>query len=449
MEGLFRLATAGQPQSRIALEPVYNLLNSLALLDAVDRLPAVNHWVRRTAEALTAQQRRANQVIFGELGAALLVEGTWPDFPAYLDALATQHPHALRDRVLAQRRDVVPPEVAALLADPFQMHDLIVAHLRQLWEEHLAAEWARTQRTLQQHAELLHHSAPGSGMAPAQIRQNLHTFIASATGSVPSVQEIVFVPSPHTGRYITQLQRESTLYLFFDAELHAEALLRDTPIKQVELIGRLAALTEPARLRVLALLGQHNELTLQDLMAQLDTSQPNVSRYLKTLGSYVKERRGKDSRKHYRLLPTQLDVTFQALKQIIFAAATPAVPQEEDQMPSQGLTFYLDEQGAVLFWPAQEPDRRVMLDYLAGQFAPGQEYGEKEVNAVLMRYVPAYIRDHVTVRRDLIDDRLLQRSDDGARYWRRAESTLPAPRTLTDEEAYDRYWGVDRADSTE
>lgn len=66
-----------------------------------------------------------------------------------------------------------------------------------------------------------------------------------------------------------------------------------------------------------------------------------------------------------------------------------------------------------------------------------------------MRYVPAYIRDHVTVRRDLIDDRLLQRSDDGARYWRRAESTLPAPRTLTDEEAYDRYWGVDRADSTE
>lgn len=284
-------------------------------------------------------------------------------------------------------------------------------------------------------------------LAPAQIARNLHAFIAGAPGAVPGVQEVVFVPSPHTGRYTTRLQRGATLYLFFDAELHAEALLRDTPVKQAELVARLSALSEPARLRVLALLGQHNELTLQELMARLDTSQPNVSRYLKSLGSYVKEQRGKDSRKHYRLLPSQLDVTFQALKQIIFAAATPAAPQQEDQMPSQGLTFYLDEQGAVLFWPAQEQDRRALLDYLAGQFTPGQVYGEKEVNAVLMRYVPGYIRDHVTVRRDLIDDRLLQRSDDGARYWRGAESAPPAPRALTDEEAYDRYWGVDRGDS--
>jgi hypothetical protein len=68
-------------------------------------------------------------------------------------------------------------------------------------------------------------------------------------------------------------------------------------------------------------------------------------------------------------------------------------------------------------------------------------YGEKEVNAILMRYVPTYIRDHVTVRRDMIDDRLLLRSDDGAQYWRGAEETPQPPRPLTDEEAYNRYWG--------
>lgn len=439
---LFRFGPASIA-SRIELMPVHNMLNSLALLHAGDRAPAAGEWIRRTAASLTPAQLRANRIVFDELGAALLIDGMEQDFPTYLDALSRRDPATLRDRVWAQQGegDAAAPEIATLLADPLRLHDLLVSHLRQLWELYGAAEWARIQRSLQQQVERLQRSTPSSGVAPETIMQNLRTLIAGAAAYAPGVQELVFTPSAHTGWSITQLQAGATLYLFFDAELHASVLLRDTPIKQIELIGRLSALTEPARLRVLALLAQHGELTLQDLMIQLDTSQPNVSRYLKSLGHYVSEQRGKDGRKRYRLAPSEIDATFHALKAMVFAASAPATPLQESQMQAQGLDRYLDAQGAVQLWPRQEDDRLAVLGYLADRLAAGETYSEKEINALLTRYVLPHVRDHVTVRRDLIDYRLVQRSGDGTRYWRSAETAAQTARPLSDDEAYDTYWG--------
>ncbi len=448
MDGLFRTGVA-PAQSRVELAPVYNMLNSLALLHVGDRMPALDPWVQQTAVALTPQQLHTNRIIFEQLGAALLIDGACPDFPAYLDALTAESPQAMRDRVLAQHANSADksPDVAPLIADPLMLHDLLIAHLRMLWEQHGAPEWARVQRTLQQHLDVLLHSKPGSGIAPDTIMDNLRTYIAGTLGTAAGVQNLVFVPSPHTGRYITQLQVGSTLYLFFDAELHTRVLLRDTPVKQMELIGRLSALTEPARLRVLTLLAEHGELTLQDLMTLLDTSQPNVSRYLKALGSFVWEQRGKDGRKRYRLVPAELDLTFHALQQMILAVPAPTALQQEESMQPQGLARYLDAQGVVAYWPRQDDDRRTVLAYLAEHFEIGTMYSEKQVNAVLNQHVLPHVRDHVTVRRDMIDYRFLQRSGDGMQYWRSAETTEQAPRALSDEEAYSYYWGGNPSES--
>jgi len=447
MQAPFRPIGAVLLPSRIDLAPVSNALNSLALLNAAEQLPGTAPWVHHTAAALSPAQRQANQLIFGPLGAALLLEGSWADFPSYLESLATQHPQTLRERVLTQHAGApVPSAAAVLLDDPFHLHDTIVAHLRELWEHHLAAEWTQQQRQLQRRAALLPHPLLNSGLAPATIMGNLHRLIGSAAGYAPGAQEIVFVPSPHVGRHISQLQDGTTLLLFFDAELHSAALLRDTPMKQIELVGRLGALSEPTRLRVLALLAQHGELTLQDLMTQLDTSQPNVSRYLKALSGFVEEQR-KDGRKRYRLVPSQLDLTFQALQQQVLAPPAPTVPQE-DQMTTQGPARFLDPQGVVIVWPGQRDDRHALLRHLASHFAQGQSYSEQEVNQLLMQYVAAYARDHVTVRRDLIDAHLLQRSEDGARYWRNDAPAQQPERQLSDEEAYARYWGGGLPDTT-
>ncbi|KAB8141051.1 DUF2087 domain-containing protein [Chloroflexia bacterium SDU3-3] len=433
-----------EPASDIRAEPAYSALCSIAMLHKAASQGSIARWAREAASALNPSQLALNQLIFTALGPALLFPGAWASFPDYLDALATQHPSELRERVLAQRSaaELAAPEVAALLADPFQLHDLIVAHLRGVWDGSLAAEWAAAQRKIDAQVRLLRLSAPGSGVSPERIRQNLLQFIAGPLGVGAGIRELVFVPSPHVGGLTTQLTVGAVQYVFFDAELHYHVLLRDTPVRDMELIGRLSALTEPARLRVLALLAQHGELTMQDLIEHMQTSQPNVSRYLKSLAGYVAEQRGRDGRKRYRLVPSQIDVTFDALRTAIAAPAAPA-PQQEETMETTDLARYLNAHGQVLAWPKAGAARSALLRYLADTFTPGEEYAEKAANAQIAQYVPAHLRDHVTVRRDLIDDGFLQRSADGARYWRTAEQAGVAPRQLSDEEAYRQYWGQD------
>jgi DNA-binding MarR family transcriptional regulator len=449
---LFQLASPNPVRMRIGLEPVFNALNSLALLNLVDTLPALNGWVRSTAAAMTPAERHTNRLIFEGLSAALISGVTETDFAAYLDALTTRHPEALRDAVLAQLIDKNAPvpaelladnqayvaqlkqvsagapvdealqtEAHALLNDPFKMHDLIITHLRTLWEAGLATEWARTQRQLENSVGVLQHSHPGSGLAPEQIMERLETFVGRPAG-FDNTQELVFVPSQHTGHYTTQLRLGTTRWLFFDAILNYWVLLRESPVGEAELIGRLSALTESMRLRILTLLAQHHELTPQEIMEQLGQSQPNVSRYLKSLSMYVHERRGRDGKKHYRLSPAQLDLTFYALKDMVLGAGQPAAePQLEQQANPEGVGRWLNAQGVVNAWPGRERDRLAVLEYVAECFAPGQEYTEKEVNALITQQVRPHVRDHVTIRRDLVDYQFLCRASDGSRYWRNTE----------------------------
>jgi len=222
--------------------------------------------------------------------------------------------------------------------------------------------------------------------------------------------------------------------------------VRGTRVSQGELVGRLGALAEPARLRVLAALAKHNDVTLQELMDQLDTSQPNISRYLKSLRPFLDERRDKDGRKRYRLVPAQLDFTFHALSRAVLGTPNPADAQDHATAHPLGLARFLDGKGCVKLWPAGEADRRALLAHLADRFAPSQTYSEKDVNAILVEHVPAYVRDHVTVRRDLVDAHWLERADNGAQYWRGSGGSDQQSRLVSDDEAYARYCGSDAAD---
>ena len=183
--GPFVITSPPQANTTVGVEPVYNILNSLALLNSVERLPALDAWVIATAVALTPEQRRANRLVLEGLGDALLPErDDWPDFPAYLEDLVEQRPETLRDRLLRRltwqpRQGVVPADVSpadpsALLGDlqaylayleqvhpteqvdrelqeeihkllnnPQALHTLIVSHLRTMWETYLEAEWRK------------------------------------------------------------------------------------------------------------------------------------------------------------------------------------------------------------------------------------------------------------------------------------------------------------------
>ena len=87
----------------VGLEPVYNALNSLALLNLADGSEKVGEWVRHTASGLTPQQRHTNRVLFEGLREVLSPDRELPDFSAYLEYLTSQNPFVLRDRALARR----------------------------------------------------------------------------------------------------------------------------------------------------------------------------------------------------------------------------------------------------------------------------------------------------------------------------------------------------------
>jgi len=75
------------------------------------------------------------------------------------------------------------------------------------------------------------------------------------------------------------------------------------------------------------------------------------------------------------------------------------------------LRNYLDD-GKLTHIPPQRSKRRVVLDFLAGQFEPGRTYPEEQVNYLLGRFHV----DYAALRRYLVEEELLERRD--GFYWR-------------------------------
>src|SRR5260221_557626 len=100
----FPLSSRQSVPVRVALEPVYNALNSFALLTATDQLSGLNTWVAQTATVLTPERRHANRLVFEGLRNALAPEQDALDFPTYLNNLTGQDPYTLRDQVLERLR---------------------------------------------------------------------------------------------------------------------------------------------------------------------------------------------------------------------------------------------------------------------------------------------------------------------------------------------------------
>ena len=88
-------------------------------------------------------------------------------------------------------------------------------------------------------------------------------------------------------------------------------------------------------------------------------------------------------------------------------------------MTQDTLRGFLDGEGRVTQFPARRKKRLAALQYLAGKFAPGRVYTEREVNEVLLFWHT--FRDPATLRRELYNKRLLERTQDGAQYWRETE----------------------------
>lgn len=339
-------------------EPAHNAIYSMHLLTKVEAMPGLDGWVTETAAQLTPERRHHNQVIVNGLHYAVVPRRSFPSFMAYLEDLAASDPYELRDRIAvglwpalrpATSPGAPPPprrpadilasadsyldflrfhfaggadlemeaEAYELMADPPRMREAIVGHLRAMWSAGLGAEWERARPLVQESAQAFRALNLGDLEPEEAARAVLGPDLdESFCGKLRGRRTIIFVPSPHLGPYIGKLDTpdHSTLWILFGARLPAGVEAADSGLTRSELLVRLGALTDDARLRVLGMLAREEELCAPELMARLDLSQSAVSRHLRQLvaAGYVSER-WRDGSKCYRLSRARVSDTLRAL----------------------------------------------------------------------------------------------------------------------------------------
>lgn len=352
----------------VALEPARNAFHSLSLLVKAEELPGLSDWVTTTANALTPAERKRHVLVFSGLYWAMVPERSWASFPAYVEHLATRNPTAMRDRILAiyaqhpllidgehqagwydKPRPIEPGEILenvdcyldfvreryqmdqseaeleaqaySYLADPPAMLDLIVTHLRKMWDEYLASEWERVEPMLQGVVQAFQRIDFGemSKFEAGQLVTGRDLERGKWERTFELANEVVFVPSAHLGPYRGKLWPPGhTLWMLFGARLPEGAQFRAPDLSRAEIVVRLSALADDNRLRILKLVSEIGEPSSQDIMASLGLSQSSTSRHLKQLSAtgYLSERRS-NSAKHYRLSRERIEDTLQVVSDFL------------------------------------------------------------------------------------------------------------------------------------
>lgn len=106
----------------------------------------------------------------------------------------------------------------------------------------------------------------------------------------------------------------------------------------------------------------------------------------------------------------------QALKATPVARSPAAVPPLTDHARRTLMQF--DAEGRLVRWPARFAIQRLAMFVLWTRFDGKRPYTEPEVNAIL-RAANGF-GDHVTLRRELVNHRLLARTSDCSEYRKRA-----------------------------
>ncbi|QBD83470.1 DUF2087 domain-containing protein [Ktedonosporobacter rubrisoli] len=156
-------------------------------------------------------------------------------------------------------------------------------------------------------------------------------------------------------------------------------------------------------------------MSAQEIIAALELSQSSVSRHLKQLVSlgYLYERRREGASKTYRPSSFFFARTAQALLRL--AAGNTQATSEEATRPKE-LRRFLDKHGKLVLWPpARQRDKVLLLEYLTGFFEFGRVYSENEVNQILLQQCT--FKDTAALRRALYEYRFINRTRDGSRYW--------------------------------
>lgn len=188
-------------------------------------------------------------------------------------------------------------------------------------------------------------------------------------------------------------------------------------MSQEEILGELQlffkALSDTNRLKIIGLLaqGEHN---VEQLSGLLGIGISTVSHHLSMLTNVglVSAR----AEGHYYYYFFKEEVLKKMAERLL---KTEDLPRLSDSVDMDGydkkvLSTFLNSQGRIKSFPAQDKKYQVILRHVVKSFELEKRYKEKEVNEILARFND----DTASLRRGLVEYHLMEREGGGGDYWR-------------------------------
>jgi DNA-binding transcriptional ArsR family regulator len=348
------ILTSEETRFRFSVEPVPSALYSLLLLTRSDELPGLHPWIQQVIDELDEETRMQNLLVIWGLHYTLTPDRSWNSFPAYLDHLENSDPEFIRDklikaylnmRCMEDKKELSIEEILEseegyldflrcrfdeeiiyedierkayrLLKQPEKMLQVIVQHLRKMWDGYLKDEWDRTLPLLEECVGAF-EQVDLSGMTDEEALRFVTGQESGKWADWPldKINRLVFVPSTHVGPHMGAMHSDDddTFWIIFGARQPQGVQTGISDLSRTELLVWLSALSDDTRLRILGLLGERGELCAQEMIDLLDLSQSTCSRHLRQLTAtgYLTERR-QESGKCYKLNPERFEDTARAI----------------------------------------------------------------------------------------------------------------------------------------
>ena len=307
---------------RFSCSLAHSVLATASLLCAAPRFEGLGDWLRETRARLSADLcgelctligfPGRHQRFTGELVACLPVQAfdaTFDELLTLLEAIPDADYQMIALRALARGAspppspgallelmedpsewaaylvrvgsEVAPAEVTALVRDGQQLKARVIAALERFWREAYAEEYESTRALMERsvaRSEAKYRDTSFQETFTAVTGRLVPEPIAEV---LPGISLVVFIPSCYVGPYVAYTQSAENLYLFYNCRSTPAS---ETTVDVASLYPPLKALADETRLQILTLL-QGRELYAQEIVEQLDISQPAVSRHLNLLAT--------------------------------------------------------------------------------------------------------------------------------------------------------------------
>lgn len=168
------------------------------------------------------------------------------------------------------------------------------------------------------------------------------------------------------------------------------------------------ALADQSRLRILSSL-MEQPMYVELLSERLELAASTVSFHLKKLEEVGLVSKEKDQ--YYIVYSLKPELLEQPLKQFIQTEAVDGEALREAQYRQKVIENFV-KFNKIKTIPVQRKKRLIVLEYLLQAFSIDKRYSEKEMNLIIAEYH----EDFATLRRELINERLMAREN--GIYWR-------------------------------